>query len=490
MIVAGRDQIQGWKEIAAFLGRDERTAKRWEKQRGLPVRRIPGAGRANVYVLVSELEAWLALTETPAETSNESDSREAELPDSAYPVPAEAEPETSATHSPSHAQSSRPNHDAWIVVLVIATLFTGAIFAAGRVASRNPPPDPTSAAVVTLAASADQPSPAVDQLYLQGIFFFEERTPASLEHARKLFEQAIARDPHSARSFAGLAETLLLLREYGVMPPVEAYTRARDAADRAVALDPRLSDPHAALGFIDFFFSWNPTAAREQFRTAIELNPNSALAHLWYGSMLLHQALYAEAIEQLDIAERLQPSSSAILAMRALALGLGGHRAEAVDILQSLVVAHRDATPPHHILATLSLVEPHDVPRYLEETKYFSELRHDEETVAALSIAGTALHRSGEPAFWAALLEQERHLHPSPEAPTFHMAEAEAALGRNDQALADLSRLVRQHDPDVIGISIDPLFAPLRENPRFQQLVAEVGLPAHPNRTLGPSSTS
>ena len=60
VIVAGRDQIQGWKEIAAYLGRDERTVKRWEKQRGLPVRRIPGKGRANVYILVAELDAWLA----------------------------------------------------------------------------------------------------------------------------------------------------------------------------------------------------------------------------------------------------------------------------------------------------------------------------------------------------------------------------------------------------------------------------------------------
>lgn len=490
MIVAGRDQIQGWKEIAAFLGRDERTAKRWEKQRGLPVRRIPGTGRANVYVLVSELEAWLALAETPAETSHDSDLRDTELPDSAFAVPAEDDPEPLATPSRPHPQSPRPNHDAWVVVLVIAALFSGAIFAAGRVASRNPPPDPTSAAVVTLASSADQPSPAVDQLYLQGIFFFEERTPASLERARSLFEQAIARDPNSARSFAGLAETFLLLREYGLMPPAEAYTRARDAADRAVALDRRLSDPHAALGFIDFFFSWNPAGAREEFRTALELNPNSALAHQWYGSMLLHQALYAEAIEQLDIAERLQPSSSAILAMRALALGLGGHRSEAVEILQSLVVAQRDTTPPHHILATLSLVEPHDIPRYLEETRSFSEFRNDQETLAELTAAGIALQRSGEPAFWAALLERERRLHPSPEAPTFRMAEAEAALGRNDEALADLTRLVRRHDPDIIGISIDPLFAPLRENLRFQQLVAEVGLPAHPNRTLGPSSTT
>ena len=69
MIATGKDHLQGWKEIAEYLNRDERTAKRWEKQRGLPVRRIPGEARASVYVIISELEGWLAAGERGSSTS-------------------------------------------------------------------------------------------------------------------------------------------------------------------------------------------------------------------------------------------------------------------------------------------------------------------------------------------------------------------------------------------------------------------------------------
>ncbi len=258
----------------------------------------------------------------------------------------------------------------------------------------------------------------------------------------------------------------------------------------AISLDPNLSDPHASLGFIDFFFSWNAAAARDEFHTAINLNPNSALAHHWYGSMLTHQGLYTEALEQLDVAQRLQPTSSAILAIRARALALSGRRNEAVDMLETLVSTHRDAAPPHHALASLSLIEPRDMPRYLDEARYFSTLRNDRETLAVLSASSVAFRRSGEPGFWAAVLAKERKLHPSAEHPTFFMAEAEAALGQNDQALDDLTLLLRQHDPSVIGISVDPSFSGLRSNPRFQQMLAELGLHTPTIQVLNPQPAS
>jgi len=263
-----------------------------------------------------------------------------------------------------------------------------------------------------------------------------------------------------------------------------AYTRAREAAERAIALDPNLAEAHAALGFVDFFFLWVEAAATKEFETAIRLNPQCTIAQHWYGSMLTHEARYPEALEHLNVAQRLNPASPAILGIKALALGLDGHRNQAIDTLQELTSKGFDAASPHRILAILSLVEPRDLARYLDELRRVAELRKDQEALTTIAIATEAYHRAGEQAMWAAILEQEKKLHPSPEHPTRSMAEAEAALGHDDEAIRELTLLAEQRDPDMIGLAINPLFVGLRNNPKFQEVFTATGLPRKRSQTL------
>jgi len=271
------------------------------------------------------------------------------------------------------------------------------------------------------------------------------------------------------------------LREYSVMPDAEAYPKARVAAEHAVALDPRLSDAHAALGFIDFFWSWDTVSAEREFRTALALEPSSILAHHWYGSMLTHEGRYEEAIEQLDFAQRLEPNSAAILSTRALALGLSGRRGEAVDMLQDLISETPGVSSPHAILSTLSRVEPQDSARFLFEMQRAAELRHSDEMLQVATAAEPALHSGGESAMWTSILATEERLHPEASHRTFLMAEAETALGRYDAAFADLGQMVQQRDPAMMGIILDPTLSPLRRDRRFGQLIASMGLPPLPN---------
>ncbi len=133
---------------------------------------------------------------------------------------------------------------------------------------------------------------------------------------------------------------------------------------------------------------------------------------------------------------------------------------------------------PHAILATLSKVEPQDPARFLDETRRVAELRHSDEMQQIAAAADPAYRSGGENAMWQAILATEERLHPGAGNRTYLMTDAEAALGRNDAALADLAQLVRRRDPQVIGIVVDPTLAPLREDPRFGRLVASVGLPA------------
>jgi tetratricopeptide (TPR) repeat protein len=320
----------------------------------------------------------------------------------------------------------------------------------------------------------------VNELYLQGIYAYEQRSPESLQRALDDFSNAIAKDPDYAPAYAALSITYNLLREYSVMPDAEAYPKARAAAEHAVALDPRSSDAHASLGFVDFFWSWDMVSAEREFRTALAIDPSSILGHHWYGSMLTHEGKYEEALEQLDLAQRLEPTSAAVLSTRALALGLSGHRGEAVDLLQDVIRETPGVSSPHAILSTLSRVEPQDPARFLNEMHRTAELRHSDEMVQVASAAESAYQSGGERAMWASILTTEERLHPGASSRTFLMAEAETALGRYDAAFADLGQLAQRRDPTMMGIILDPTLSPLRRDRRFGQLVAAVGLPPLP----------
>jgi tetratricopeptide (TPR) repeat protein len=514
-----KDQIRGWKDIASYFGKDERTVKRWERQRNLPVRRIPGPGRSNVYILVSELEAWLAagnLSSTHVEQENadenarenvqqhgHKDEQDPGDPVDSQLLAARAAPESNAWRSstettpvphayregvspglvvPSSGQEPATHANGsrrlpLVLFLGIGLLVLAAGLARGRLLGGR--------GWMFSGTRASQPSGAAaqtraDALYFEGIYFEEQRTPVSLDHALHSFQDAIAKDPEQARAYAGIATTYLLMREYGSMMEAEAYAKAEVAAQRAASLDPGLADAHAALGFIAFFSYWDPDRATQEFQSSLRLNPASAMAHHWYGSMLTHQGLYPEALDQLNIAQQLEPTSAAILASKAFALGLSGHREEAFELLQPLVTADRGSPSPHRTIAVLSIMEPRDIPRYLDESQRFAELRNDCDSLNRLTLASDTYKRDGEAAMWAVMLRNERALHPSAEHPTYFMIEALAALGQQEAAIRDMNILAKNHDFGMIGIGIDPLLDPLHHNPNFRRIEGVVGLQPEP----------
>ena len=502
-----KDILNGWKEIGRYVGRDTRTVERWEKLRGLPVRRVPGAGRATVYALITELDEWLETGKheraDPGANSRAVDFSPPMTFSASGVEPVPAIPLTKLQSPPEIAGATAEMRElrpafpgmahTWLTsgrrpliarITIAVAVGLLCVLASPVIRSHANPTIHLSrysdSGERMSAVSYGSRVSGVNELYLQGIYAYEQRSPESLQRALDDFSNAIAKDPDYAPAYAALSITYSLLREYSVMPDAEAYPKARAAAEHAVALDPRLSDAHASLGFIDFFWSWDIVSAEREFRTALTLDPSSVLAHHWYGSMLTHEGKYDEAIEQLDIAERLEPTSAAILSTRALALGLSGHRGQAVDMLQNLISETPGVSSPHAILSTLSRVEPEDPARFVDEMRRAAELRHSDEMLQVASAAESAYQSSGESAMWRAILATEEQLHPGASNRTFLMAEAEAALGRYDAAFADLGQLAQRRDPTVMGIILDPTLSPLRRDRRFGQLVAWVGLPPLP----------
>ena len=172
--------------------------------------------------------------------------------------------------------------------------------------------------------------------------------------------------------------------------------------------------------------------------------------------MLMHQGRYAEAVAQLDMAQKLTPTSTAVLASKALALGFGGHKDEGMRLLETVDGTGQDTAMVHRNLGYLSLVAPRDTGRFLRESVRFAEIRRDAGTVALLRVAEEAFAAGGETAMWETILREERAAHPDAAHPTYLMAEADAALGHEQSALGELARLADDRDGHMMGMVTEP----------------------------------
>ena len=460
------DLVQGWKNIAAYVDRDVSTVKRWERSRGLPVRRVPGQGRANVYAHTAELAQWLSGVKPTS-------------PDMAgRPAGPESGPATERTSIPDIQQPeiiSRELYKGRTVTSVTAVIVVCVALLAG--ATYNHISGASKRKIAAVEAAYVSQIPGVQETYLRGEYLYEQRTPDTMQLALVCFQDATTRDPADAEAWAGLADAYMLLHEYGVTTLDDAYPPLKAAARHAITLRPAMSEPHSTLGFADFFWTLDVKAAEQEFATALRLDPFSATAHSRYGVMLTYESRFPEALVQLDLAEQLDPKSTAILANRAFALGLSGHRDEAVSLLEQVGYNDRNASVLHH-LGVLSQMEPRHLPVFLDQARRLSEFRHDEYGKQMYAEAERTFKASGEKAMWQALLERTERVTPQPHIETLNVARYEAFLGQDEEAFYDLETMARVHKAALVGILIDPAFQSLHRDSRFARLIAEVGLPA------------
>jgi tetratricopeptide (TPR) repeat protein len=284
-------RLDCWKEIASYLGKGERTVKRWETNRGLPIHRVPGGGRASVYAHAAELDEWLvsarALEIEIGEKEGVAEETEAEaaLTDEAQPA---APAGTSAHKAPGRFRRIPVSLLLAALLAISGALLLFVLRGGGRIflfRDSMPARAPISESERQLA----------HQLYLQGRFEWNKRTPESLNRALDDFTQALVHDPEDAQTYVGLADTYNLLCEYTLMQPDEAYSRALAASRKAVELDGSLAEAHRSLGFAEVWGEWNFKDGVREFRRAIELNPTDPLTHLWLANALWREGRFQQA---------------------------------------------------------------------------------------------------------------------------------------------------------------------------------------------------
>jgi len=188
------------------------------------------------------------------------------------------------------------------------------------------------------------------QLYLQGLFYWNKWTQADFKRAADYFTLAVQKDPRYALSYAGLADTYSLLGDAGYLPPSEAWPKAKAAAMQALDIDDTLAEAHTSLGLVKEHFEWDWTGAEREFRRAIELNPNSATAHHWYGDYLANMGRPEEGLRETKKAQELDPLSLIINTSLGWQLYVARHNDQAAEQLRKVLDIDAKFAPARRML--------------------------------------------------------------------------------------------------------------------------------------------
>ena len=363
-----------------------------------------------------------------------------------------------------------------LVLPVLALLFAAWIFrpsyrSAKAGSGRQPSSSSTSAGLPVRAANRE-----AEEFYLRGRYYWEKRTPDSLNKAVDSFTQAIVHDPGYAPAYVGLADCYNLLREYTVMPAAEAYPRALAAAKKAVELDDRSSEAHASLAFASFFGMWDVATADREFRRAIDLNPNNGVAHHWYATYLECLRRYLEALAEIERAQALEPASKSVLADKGAILFDSGRLPEAIALLKQMEENEPDFISPHRYLKFIYL-QTGDYPHYLVEARGEAVLMHDNSALAVVEATEKGFATGGGKDLLRTLHQQQTKLYQRGLLSPYFLAVTCSIQGNKQEALRYLKIAYDQRADGLFQIETDPAFHHLHNEPAFRQLVADVGLP-------------
>jgi serine/threonine protein kinase/Tol biopolymer transport system component/tetratricopeptide (TPR) repeat protein len=323
------------------------------------------------------------------------------------------------------------------------------------------------------------------QAYLKGRYYWNSVAEDALSKALVAFMEALALDPQFAHAQAGVADYYNWLGVWNVLPPAECFASAKDAARKALELDPTLAEAHAALGFAQWAYDRDWEGAERSMARAIELDPDYPTAHQWYAYLASARGRHEEALGRIERAQKLNPFASLLVASS----GFVCYNARLFDrCLQELQRAVR--------------MEPKD---YISQQGFawaYGQLgRHTEAVAAAekaLAIApdnalvqwalGSALAAAGREAEAREILRQMTEASETRTISFYYMAVIHAVLGEREAALARLEQAFERCDWWTVWMANEPRLDALRSDPRFQQLMTRVG--PRESTTLPPVTTS
>lgn len=307
-------------------------------------------------------------------------------------------------------------------------------------------------------------------LYIKGRFFWEQRGKG-LEKAIEYFKRALARDPNYAQAYAGLADSYNLLGFYGFMPSREAFSRARENALKAIEIDGTLAEAHSSLAWVHQFCDWDLSAAENEFKRAIELNPDYVPAHNWYSVTLLLADRGDESLRENERAIELAPL--AVHAIMQYGWNLSGLREfdRAIAQLKRALELDPDYALAHFLLGVC----------YCHQSRYDDAIAESRKAVDLsgnnpwmLSSLGWVYGLSGRAAEARNVLAELTERSKREYVRSMYFVLVSLGLKEFDQSFAWLDKAYEERDQWMINLKIDPAFDSVRADPRFGALLDKI----------------
>lgn len=310
-------------------------------------------------------------------------------------------------------------------------------------------------------------------LYLKGRYNWNKRTPSATQRAIEYFDQAIAFDPNYALAYAGLADCYNVMPGNSGLPPKATFPKAKAAASRALEIDDTLAEAHTSLSLVQYLFDWKWSAAEKGFVRAIELNPNYATAHHWYGEYLGLMRRFDVGFKELMKAQSLDPLSLPITADLGQYYFFRRMYEHAVEQLTKALELEPNFVRALALLAwTFEQMGRHDeaIAKF-EEATVMSGSR-------TLIVAGLAHahaisgNRKAALEILTALNDQRNVMYVSP----YEIAVIHVALGETQLAFDFLDKAYDDRSVWLSWLLVDPRLDALRRDARFATLVRQMGL--------------
>lgn len=320
------------------------------------------------------------------------------------------------------------------------------------------------------ASTAD---PEAYREFLRGQYQVNKMTEEGLRKAISTFERASQRDPRFALPYAGISNAYSLLAYFGVSASAEVMPKAEEAANKALELDPALAEVHVSLAGIRKSFHWDWAGAERGYRTALELNPNYARGHQWYADLLAAQKRGGAAAEEMNRALELDPLSLTINMELAWIRYMARDYAGAIEQSVRTLEIEPSFSPAYHVLG-LAKEQTGDPEEALAACTKAHECSG--ENPVSLASLGHAHANAGHRPEARKILAKLKGRASKGYVPPYSLALVSAGLGDRAQTLDWLEKAYEERDVWLVWLQTDPRFDAIRNEPRFRNLAAEMGI--------------
>lgn len=313
------------------------------------------------------------------------------------------------------------------------------------------------------------------QLYLKGRYFWNKRTEDGFNRGIAQFKQAVEKDSNYALAYTGLADSYIGLTFYNFTAPHETMPKAKEAAMNALAIDNTLAEAHASLAHVLMNYDWNWSEAEIEFKLSIELNPDYATAHQWYGvHYFTAMGRPEEALQEMKRALELEPTSLVMNAFMGAALYFAGRYDEAIEQCRRTMEMDPNFAVAHWYLG-LAYEQKAMFDDAIVEFQKATELSGGSPLMKAS--LGHAYAKANRKAEATTILDELKELSKQRYVSSYEAAAIYVALGDNEHAFQLLERAYKEHCFHLVYLKVWPQFSVVRRgDPRFQDLVQRIGL--------------